>query len=148
MFVLFRHSSKTVTFNRFLKVAPPASSLINEVFNDGLLSELSISMLNKIIPLAWDYLHATSGKIYVKLKYEIFLQWNTKFSLQKVLGLLNFRSSSNYMNSVNVVKEIELKILNERAFTTGDTFTSEYVALLLPFLTGTFSIHWGVVRNF
>ena len=45
------------------------------------------------------------------------------------------------MNSVNVVKEIELKILNERAFTTGDTFTSEYVALLLPFLTGTFSIH-------
>ena len=34
----------------------------------------------------------TSGKIYMKTKYEIFLQWNIKLFLQKVLFLLHFGS--------------------------------------------------------
>ena len=37
------------------------------------------------------YIH-TFLYIYRKTKYEIFLQWNTKFFVQKVLGLVQFGS--------------------------------------------------------
>ena len=52
----------------------------------------------------------TSGKIQLKLKYEIFLQRNTKETL---LGLLNFGSCPNYMSSANAVAEIQFKLLIE-----------------------------------
>ena len=43
----------------------------------------------------------------MKLKHEIFLQWNTKFSLQKVLGLVSFGSCPNCMSSANIVAETQ-----------------------------------------
>ena len=57
MYVLVKCSSSTFRFNRFLKVATAASTLINEVFNDRLLSEFIISMLQKINVVAWGYLN-------------------------------------------------------------------------------------------
>ena len=69
----------------------------------------------------------------VKLKYKIFPQWNTKFSLQKVLGLLSFGSWSNCMNSANVVAEVQFQLLNERALSTVEPCTCEYTTLLLSF---------------
>ena len=52
--------------------------------------------------------------------YEIFLQRNTKFSLQKVLGLLCFGSCPKYMRFANVVAENKFKRLNEGALSTGE----------------------------
>ena len=46
------------------------------------------------------------------------------------------------MNSVNVVVEIQLKRLNERALSTAEPCTCEYVTLLQYFHRGTLSIHW------
>ena len=62
MSALVRGSSKTVIFNRFLKVATTASNLMNEIYNDGLLSEFSISMLEKN--------HCTSLRFFI-YNYEI-----------------------------------------------------------------------------
>ena len=42
----------------------------------------------------------------MKTKYEIFLQRNTNFFLQKVLGLLHFGSCQNCMSPANLVAEI------------------------------------------
>ena len=55
MSLLFRHSSKTAMFRRFLKLAIAAPDFMNEVYNGGLLPELSLSMLKDIISLFWDY---------------------------------------------------------------------------------------------
>ena len=54
------------------------------------------------------------------MKYEIFLQRNTKCFLQKVLDLRNFGSYQNCMSSANLVAEIQLKLSNERALSTGE----------------------------
>ena len=64
----------------------------------------------------------------VNLKYEIFLELNTKISY--------------------VVTEIQLKLRNERALSTGEPCTSEYVTLLRSFYRGTLSIHWYIAQNF
>ena len=53
----------------------------------------------------------------MKLKSEIFLQCNTKLSLQKVLGLLSFESCPNCISSANIVAEIQFKLLNENFLT-------------------------------
>ena len=84
----------------------------------------------------------------VNLKYEIFLELNTKISLQKVLGLLSFEFCPICLNSANVVTEIQLKLRNERALSTGEPCTSEYVTLLQSFYRGTLSIHWYIAQNF
>ena len=47
------------------------------------------------------------------------MKWNTKLSLQKVLGLLSFGSCPNCMSSANIVAEIQFKLLNERVLSTG-----------------------------
>ena len=83
----------------------------------------------------------TSGKIYVKTNYEIFLQWNSTFFLQKVLGLLHFGSCQNWMSSANLVAEIHYKLWNKRALSTGETCTWEYVTLPQSFHRGTLSMH-------
>ena len=83
----------------------------------------------------------------MKLKYEIFLQWNTNFSLEKVLGLLNFESCPNCMSSANLVAEIQFKILNERALSNGETRTCEYVTLLQSFHRGALSTHWYIAQS-
>ena len=83
----------------------------------------------------------------VKLKYEIFLQWNTKFSLQKVLDLPSFGSCPTCMSSANVVAEIQFKLLNENALSTGEPCTCKYVTLLQSF--DRLSIHdWYIAQNF
>ena len=86
--------------------------------------------------------------LWMNLKYEIFFQWNTKFCLQKVLGFLSFRFCPKCMNSVNVVAEIQLKLLNEGALSNGKPCTCEYVTLHLSFHRGTLSIHWYIAPNF
>ena len=48
-------------------------------------------------------------------------------------------------NSANVVAEIKLKLCNERderAVSTGEPCTCEYVTLLQSFHRGTLSMHW------
>ena len=69
----------------------------------------------------------------MKLKYETFLQLNTKFFLQKVLSLLSFGSCANCMRSGN--------------FFTGEPCTFAYVTLFQSFHRGTLSIHWYIARN-
>ena len=69
--------------------------------------------------------------ICVKLKYEIFLQLNTKLSLQKVLGLLSFGSCPNCISSAIIVTEIQFKLLNESVFSTGVLITYIFPLLLL-----------------
>ena len=73
----------------------------------------------------------------MKTKYEIFLQWNTKFFLQKVLLLLLFGSCQNCMSSANLVA----KLCNKRALSTGEPCTCEYVTLLLWLL-----LHRGYIK--
>ena len=46
------------------------------------------------------------------------------------------------------VAEIQFKLLNERALSTGEPCTCEYVALLQSFHRGTLSIHWYIAQNF
>ena len=61
------------------------------------------------------------------MKYEIFLQRNTKFSLQKVMGIQSFGSCPKCVSSVNVVTEMQFKYLNERALSFGELCTCEYI---------------------
>ena len=84
----------------------------------------------------------------MKFKYEIFLQWNTKFSLQKVLGHLSFGSCPNCMSSANNIAQIQVKLLNEEILSIGEPCTCEYVTLLQSFDRGTLSIHWHIAQNF
>ena len=72
MSVLLRHSFKTANFTRFLKVAIATSNFMNKVYNGPI--KFSVSMLKETIALVRDYVSETSGKIYVKMKYEIFLK--------------------------------------------------------------------------
>ena len=51
------------------------------------------------------------------------------------------------MNSENAVAKIQLKLLNERAFSSGESCTCEYVTLLQSFRRGTLSIHWHIAQN-
>ena len=48
----------------------------------------------------------------------------------------------------NVVAEIQLKLLNERALSTGEPCSCEYVTLLQSFHRGALSIHWYIAQNF
>ena len=59
------------------------------------------------------------GGSVCKLESEIFLQQSTKIFLQKVWGLLHFRSCQNCMSTAYLVEEINLKLLNERDLSTG-----------------------------
>ena len=47
------------------------------------------------------------------LENEIFLKWNTKIFLWRVLGLLHFGFYHNCMIIVNLVEEIQLKSFNK-----------------------------------
>ena len=48
----------------------------------------------------------TSGKIYMKTKYEIILQCSTDFFFHKVLFLLHFEFCQNCMSFANLAAEI------------------------------------------
>ena len=86
--------------------------------------------------------------IYMKTKYAIFLQWNTKFVIPKVLFLLHFGLCQNCMSSANIVAEIHQKLCNKRALSTREPWTCEYVTLLQSFHRGTLSIHWYIAQHF
>ena len=88
------------------------SNFLNEVSNDRFVPEFNVSILKETIALVQDYVSETrkwktklAGKKNVKTKYEIFLQWNTKFFLQKGMGVLHFGSWRNCMSSANLVAE-------------------------------------------
>ena len=111
-------------------------------------------MLKETISLVWDYAYETrkqkaklSGRIYLKTKHEIFLHWNTKCFLQKVLGLLCFGSCQNWMNSANLIAEIQLKLSNERALSPEEPCTCKYVTIFQSFHRGTLSIHYYIAQN-
>ena len=70
---------------------------------------------------------------------------NTKFSFQKVLGLLSFETCPNCMSSANIVAEIQFKLLNEKVLSTGEP--CEYVTLFQSFHRVTLSIHWYIAQN-
>ena len=61
----------------------------------------------------------------MNLEYEIFPQ--------KVMDLLSFGFCPNCRNTANVAAEILLKLLNERASSTGEACNCEYVILLQTF---------------
>ena len=53
------------------------------------------------------------------------------------------------MSSANVVTEIQIKLLNERALSTEEPCTCKYVTLLQSFHRGTLSIiHWYIAQFF
>ena len=57
----------------------------------------------------------------------------------QVLLLLNFGSCPNCMSSASLVAEIQFKILNERALSTGEPCTCEYVTMLFNMFSCEFS---------
>ena len=59
MSVLFRRSSKSAKFSRFLKVAVATSNFMNEVYKGRFSPEFSVSVLKEIIALVWDYVYET-----------------------------------------------------------------------------------------
>ena len=75
----------------------------------------------------------------------VFLQWNTRFSGS---GPPTFWILPNYMNSANAVSDLQFKLLNERALSTGEPCTFLYVTLLQSFHRGAWSIHWYIAKNF
>ena len=77
----------------------------------------------------------------------MFLEWSTKFSFQKVLGILSFGPCPNCMNSANIVAEIQFKFLKKGILSTGEPCTCEYVGLLQLFHRGTLSLHWYIAEN-
>ena len=70
------------------------------------------------------------------------------FFLQKVLFLLHFGSCQNFMSFANLVAEIHYKLCNERALSTGEPCTREYLNLHQSFHRGTLSIHWYIAQSF
>ena len=87
MSLLFRHSSKTAMLRRFLKLAIAASDFMNEVYNGGLLPELSISMLKDIISLFWDYVWETLKK-KTKLAEKYKATWDMKYFFNETKNFL------------------------------------------------------------
>ena len=52
------------------------------------------------------------------------------------------------MSSANLFPEVHEKLRNERALSTEETCTCEYVTLLQSFLRVTLNIHWYIAQNF
>ena len=52
------------------------------------------------------------------------------------------------MRTANLVAEIQLKLSNERALSTGEPCTFEYVTLLQSFQTDTLSKLWCIAKTF
>ena len=152
MSVLFRCLFRIFIFSRFFKVVIVTSNFVKKFYNGRFAPECSVSMFKETIALVRDYVSGTrkseaklAEKIYMKTKYEIFLQWNTKFLfLQKVLFLLHFGSCQSCMSSANLVEEMHQKLCNKRVLSTGEPCSCEYVTLPQSFHRGTLSIHWYI----
>ena len=70
------------------------------------------------------------------------------FFLQKVLFLPHFGSCQNRVSCANLVAQINQKLCNRRALSTGEPCTCENVTLLQSFHRGTLSRHWYIAQNF
>ena len=66
---------------------------------------------------------------------------------QKVLSLLKSKTWQNCMSSANLVPEIQFKLSNDRALSTGEPCTCEYVTFLQSFHRGALSIHCYIAQN-
>ena len=67
--------------------------------------------------------------------------------LYRFFGLINFGSCQNCMSSANLVAEIQLKLMKERALSIGEPCTCEYATLHLSFHRGILSILWYIAEN-
>ena len=54
---------------------------------------------------------------------------------------------SFFSETLNIVAEIQFKLLNEKVLSTGEPCTCEYVPLLQSFRRGTLSIYWYIAQN-
>ena len=63
-------------------------------------------------------------------------------------GPPSFGSCPNYMSFAKVVAEMQFKLLNERALSTGKPWPCKYVILHQSFHRGTLIIHWYIAQNF
>ena len=52
------------------------------------------------------------------------------------------------MSSAKFLAEIQFQLLNDRALSTGEPCTYEYVTLLQTFQRGALNIHWSIAKNF
>ena len=79
-----------------------------------------------------------------------FLNSSMKHSIfsSESSGPPSFGSCPNCMSFANVVAEMQFKLLNERALSTGKPCTCKYVILHQSFHRGTLSIHWYIAQNF
>ena len=84
--------------------------------------------------------------MYIYIHIYIYI-YEIIFFFQKVLGLLKFGSCQNSMSPTNLVAEIQLKLSNERALSTGEPCTCEYITLLQSFHGSTISVPAYIVQN-
>ena len=84
--------------------------------------------------------------IILKLKYEIFFQWNTKFFLQTVLGLLHFGSSQNCMSSANLVAKYTKNFEMKEFWALENHVLVNMLLVLQSFYRGRFGIHWYIAH--
>ena len=59
MSVLFRGTSETVIFGKFLKVAIATSTFIKEVYNGWFVPEFTVSILKEPTTRIWNYVSET-----------------------------------------------------------------------------------------
>ena len=152
--VLFRHSSETAMFNRFLKVAIATSSFMNAVCSVGFLPEFSVSVLRQIIALNWDYVYETrKWKVTLAEKYK--WNWNMKSFFMETLNFLFRKFWASYV--LDLAQTMwALQILSQKFslnFWVKELWTLENhvivnVTLLKLFHRGTLSIHWYIAQNF
>ena len=72
------------------------------------MADLYISLVRRYVygVRRWKTELAGKNTNIFKILYEIFLQWNTIFFLQKVTGVLHFESCQNYTSSANLAGEL------------------------------------------
>ena len=68
---------------------------MNEVYNGGFSSEISVSMLKKIIALVWEYVYETSFTFYFLVSYK-YAQTNTmiSFNTETLAKICHYRLHS------------------------------------------------------
>ena len=60
MSVLFRGTSETAIFGKFLEVAIATSAFMKEVYNGWFPPEFTVSILKEPTTLIWDYMSETT----------------------------------------------------------------------------------------
>ena len=128
MSVLFRRFVKTAILSRFLKVAMATSNFMNEIYNGGFASKLSVSMLKQSISLVWDYVYETR-KQKAKLAEKYICKQNMKsfsaealnFSFRKFLAYMYTyeRETSLSMCCATTIKQKTQSLLDEFSYSSN-----------------------------